>query len=464
MGWDIRLGGLDPAVTSQVMRHPEQVGNLAVVTRLLERFDAAGHDGDELHDLQAVLYRVSYRAQRAADGIGRALHRVEVGKGPDWPPAAGQESIAFAAPDWRLRCAADSRDVEEWRLERWVTERVIRQLRAVGDALAWRVFSYDRRAIVALSRNDPPGPFWKKAGLGYELGTLNEIREQRGSFVLLHDLTSVVRIMDMTEVEASGRRLLREVKASDSPSATAKARKQIKRAERLLAAIDGAEALPGEEAASLWRAQTQFRTHLRKLAPLLDRAQRAGTATAWIGGRVVGALHLPVTAQRAQPEEGWSAYAAARGRLLDRHLGAGTTLHRLRGVSADTAGRDPATAPWGIYPLPAHHRAALICDYLVLEMFISADDIARRFRRLGLNAVVLLPGAHESFDSRSEIISVTDPRRQRRLVLHGAAVSQLLMEFVHTDRLIQASAEALRLPHTPSHSLLIYSNESPAWY
>ncbi|WP_267886975.1 hypothetical protein [Streptomyces sp. WM6378] len=43
-------------------------------------------------------------------------------------------------------------------------------------------------------------------------------------------------------------------------------------------------------------------------------------------------------------------------------------------------------------------------------------------------------------------------------------MSQLPMEFVHTDRLIQASAEALRLPHTPGHSVLIYSNEPPAWH
>ena len=41
-----------------------------------------------------------------------------------------------------------------------VCERVDRQLRSVADALAWRVFNYDRRVIVAFSRNYPPGPMY----------------------------------------------------------------------------------------------------------------------------------------------------------------------------------------------------------------------------------------------------------------------------------------------------------------
>jgi hypothetical protein len=39
-----------------------------------------------------------------------------------------------------------------------VCERVDRQLRSIGDALAWQVFSYDRRVIIAFSRNQVPGP------------------------------------------------------------------------------------------------------------------------------------------------------------------------------------------------------------------------------------------------------------------------------------------------------------------
>jgi adenylosuccinate lyase len=39
-----------------------------------------------------------------------------------------------------------------------VFERVWRQLKSIGDALAWRAFGYDHPVIVALSRNQSAGP------------------------------------------------------------------------------------------------------------------------------------------------------------------------------------------------------------------------------------------------------------------------------------------------------------------
>ena len=46
-----------------------------------------------------------------------------------------------------------------WALESLVCDRVARQVRLVGDALAWRLFNFDRRVVMALSRNDP-GAFY----------------------------------------------------------------------------------------------------------------------------------------------------------------------------------------------------------------------------------------------------------------------------------------------------------------
>ncbi len=67
------------------------------------------------------------------------------------PPAAREEpavrcSRPAIGPGRTRRC--------QWEPEVDVCERVERQLRSVADALAWRVFAYDRRVIVALSRND----------------------------------------------------------------------------------------------------------------------------------------------------------------------------------------------------------------------------------------------------------------------------------------------------------------------
>jgi hypothetical protein len=59
--------------------------------------------------------------------------------------------LPTAAPE--LQTELDPRDLESWNLEYQVFERVCRQLRTVGDALAWKLFHYERNIIIALSRS-----------------------------------------------------------------------------------------------------------------------------------------------------------------------------------------------------------------------------------------------------------------------------------------------------------------------
>lgn len=461
MAWDMPLRGMLPGEVDQVMLHPEHRRNLGVVTALLEALDASSTP-DDLYDFQADLFRVSYRAQMAAFGIGRAVSRLKARKQPDWSPATDDVEAAFTAPPWQLRCDPACSDPDEWVVERRVAERVIRQLRSVGDSLAWRVYGYDRRMLIALSRNDPPGPFVNKAGLDDELRRITDIKRERGNFALLHDLTSVVRVLDITEVDAAGRRHLHEVKSSNARSAQVKAAKQIKRAERLLAAVDSGLPLPDEEATTLWRATAQYRTDARALVPLLDRAEREGTASARIRDRIVGVGHLLKVATSAQsPQELWDVYVTRRDVLLNRHIGLQDGLHRLTASSPDSAARDPAVAPWGIYPWPAHHRAALICDYLALQVFMSADQVAERFQRRGHSAQPMLPIPGGIFEGTTGVISVRG--QHASMIVHGSAAYQLLMEFIDTNRFVDASLEVLRLTRSLNRTLLVYSNERAGW-
>jgi hypothetical protein len=226
-----------------------------------------------------------------------------------------------------------------------------------------------RRIIIALSRNDSPGPFVGKEGLGYELGSVLDHWRDHGHFTLLHDLTSVLRIMDVTEIQGNGFRMLREVKANPRASAG----RQIKRAEAALAAIDGRNPLPAGDLDTqtyLWRSAAQMRTHVRQLGQLIDQASRHSFWVGKAGDRVAGVVNLLVAAQSGQdPVAHWTAYEERRGEALNRYLPA--SIHQLRAVSADVAARDPATAPYGIYPLPAWQRAGLICDYLIVEAIMT---------------------------------------------------------------------------------------------
>ena len=87
--------------------------------------------------------------------------------------------------------------METWQLEREVCERVARQYRCVGDALAWRVFDFQRKQIIALCQNAPPGVMAGKKGLAAELDLVEQARAA-GQFAILHDLTNCLRIGDVT--------------------------------------------------------------------------------------------------------------------------------------------------------------------------------------------------------------------------------------------------------------------------
>jgi hypothetical protein len=97
----------------------------------------------------------------------------------------------------------DPNQPETWEIERDVNERLGPQHRCVGDALAWRVFGFQRKEIVALSQNAPPGPIAGKSGLQAELHAVAEARAE-GKFALLHDLTNCLRIGDITVFSADG--------------------------------------------------------------------------------------------------------------------------------------------------------------------------------------------------------------------------------------------------------------------
>ena len=106
-------------------------------------------------------------------------------------------TVPADAPE--LRSGEDIHDPESWELEADVCERVERQLRSIADALAWRVFNYDRPVIVALSRNELAGPMIGKEGLEAERGFVLDTWRDDGNFVLLHDPTTCLRIGDATE-------------------------------------------------------------------------------------------------------------------------------------------------------------------------------------------------------------------------------------------------------------------------
>ena len=99
---------------------------------------------EEGYEFQKALLDHVLVAETDRNGFSQAVKRMRAGK----PPQADAPEPQSGFDVWLS---------ETWEFERDVCARVARQFRCVGDALAWRVFGFQRQHIIALSQSAPPG-------------------------------------------------------------------------------------------------------------------------------------------------------------------------------------------------------------------------------------------------------------------------------------------------------------------
>lgn len=176
----------------EVFIHPRHEAAQKALPDLIRQLRAAANVKDSYEFQQELITHVR-ETEEARNAFSQAVKRLEDGKSPQSdvpePQSNGDPSL-----------------VESWRFERDICERVARQFRCAGDALAWRVFGFERRNIIALCQNAPPGVWADKAGVPAELDAVEEAYRQDGQFAILHDMTNCLRIGDVTIFRNDGSR------------------------------------------------------------------------------------------------------------------------------------------------------------------------------------------------------------------------------------------------------------------
>lgn len=125
-------GGSSP---DEVLMHPRHLAAQNSLVELIAELRACANVQDGYgfqHELLAHLLEV----EGARNAFSQAVKRMGAGK----PPQPG-------APE--PQSGLDPTKLEAWQLEHDICERVARQYRCVEDALAWRVFGFQRRYISA---------------------------------------------------------------------------------------------------------------------------------------------------------------------------------------------------------------------------------------------------------------------------------------------------------------------------
>jgi len=343
----------------------------------------------------------------------------------------------------------------EWALEEVMWARIARQLRSVGDAMAWRLLGYNRRAILAMSRNDAAGPMYGKAGLGHELGAVVEAWKDDQEFALLHDLTNCLRIGDLTYFTSEGPKVA-EVKARQQSGSRARA--QLRRAQEAVAVANGNGLLGGT--VRVLDSPLPLVTSLDKVAAVLGAAVEQGIVVKAIGDRQ--AVHA-FTVNAARSDMSTTEIETTIQRLTDDAFWVAglraSRQHHLEGHRLDLLDKGPHNAPYTIFPFAAEISAALTTDRMSYRHTVAYDRIADRFEYHGMNVTCLLPT--DTTDLGADLARVFDPVSGNQARLHVGMLDRLLYEFINVDLLVDAVIEQIRSEATVGENVLtVFANEA----
>lgn len=370
------------------------------------------------------------------------------------------KTVPRDAPD--LMHSGDVNDPESWEIERDVCERVARQLRSLGDALAWRMFDYNRGPILALSRNAPVSPIVNKEGLIAERSFIEEAWKEHGVFVLLHDLTSCLRIGDATEFRLSGDERMWEVFLHEIKTDPSKQKSTQRRRMRLATeALNKGTDLPGDEQGRLVPLSIPYKTHLGMLRDALLLAGDRGVQGIKVpGGRMLLAANL-FKGYTLWPEAEFfyrtaveHEQALKRAGILDR--GDCVTFR-----SDDHVGRQPLLAPWTIYPLPPDICAGLSADILHFSVTISSEPLREALAAAGLRSEWVLPPGQERLESGQPILRVMSGAIGVEMT--SLEMARLLLELVDLDTWASGVKDLLRRQGVGYRPWPYFKDEGRVW-
>lgn len=394
-----------------ILTHPAHQQTLHTLVDLIRALRACG-SAEDMYQFQNRLRGLILDTEQRRAAISQQIKRLDK-----------RRTLTADAPE--LGSGLNRADRESWVLEGDVYERIWRQLKSIADALAWKVFGYQRSIIAALSRADAPGPMYGKTGLATELEVIETAWRENGQFVLHHDLTNVIRIGDLTILHHDGSAWLREIKTNE--------RYRVPAQERLLAdtsrvLAEGTGQLPSGYAPA--RTTIDYHTDLARLNEILGLAHtRSGIAGGVVSsGRAVVAASQFTAADTYTPEQFNTRFTAELLRVR-RRIGADDPGHTLTLASIDQVGRALVRAPWAIYPVAAEVAASLIADGMFFAVCMNPARIVDALAKVGVEGSWMqrLDGS----ENPAEPLLNVSMRSGDRLVstsLNFAAIAELMLE------------------------------------
>lgn len=399
------LFGADYYDPDDMLAHPRHQDMQPVLATLIQQLRDCTTEEAGVAFQRDLLGRL-LEVERDRREFKRAADRMRKGKSPH--PEAPEP-----------RSGRDLDDAATWRFEHDVCERLWRQLRSVGDALAWRVFGFHRPFILALCRNDPAGPMAGKAGLQAELDRVEEVFKENGSFAILRDLTNCLRIGDITVWDGVNPPRTEEIKTNPEARKSA----QIRRINQARAAVLEGGPLPGNNASELlYDLDLPLRAHLDVMRDAFERAAAEGIHATAVPGRRA----LYVIDQYGCVQQGLSSaqfnvrlQEAVRTALASAGIATGREDHNVQFTTMDDTARNPLRVPWANYPLHPVACARLIGDYAAMSVETSGPALADLLQVAGLDAHWTRPPGKADLKPGDVVMEIHHQERLRAVPLPG---------------------------------------------
>ncbi|MEU6192371.1 hypothetical protein [Streptomyces sp. NPDC047061] len=447
--------GFEP---EEVISHPRHQAAQVDLVPLVERVRSCRSPQDG-YELQQDLLRHLLEVEEHRNAFSKAVKRMRAGKAPQAGAPEPQSGLHLS-------------DMETWIFERELCERIARQFRSIGDALAWRAFNHDRRYILALCRNAAPGIMAGKAGLETELATVEERWRVDGQFALMHDLTNCLRIGDITVWQDDGPHTY-EIKTNDRY----RNRSQEQRIETAYEAVRTGAALPGDNPGErLHDIDTPLRTHMELLQTATQRATRDGIFAAKVpGSRALIAVDLHGVISQDWTPQGFRQRVARQWDAARRRARIGYRLDlNMHATTLDSVSRDPLRVPWAVYPLNPVAAARLIGDVMTFVVETSGPSLAADLTSRGIPTQWVRPPGTEDVKAGEvvmEMYSGTEWRApngltaklSRTLQLRRSEMDRYLIELLDQNCWAAGIRHLLLSPETSDRPWPVFRDEGHTW-
>ena len=305
--------------------------------------------------------------------------------------------------------AGSPRKVKLWELRKQETEcsrevevykQVRRELRSVGDGLLWKAVGYSRGYITGVS--DAPGEgnrhLSDSEGLEAELSFVENYFETGAGLAVLHDLTNIGRVGDLTLVSPDPKHQPQAIEVKRSgPQRNKRTNRQQDRLRQMQQFVQGLPVTSEDGHTKLLRViDAPLEHHLKQYGEVLFEATTKGAAAAciedYLGILAVNTLHpkWKFLHEIEDKETREQLSAAAFGDILEpivgMYSGKDSVIMKWDSIEKEFSLLENRTsgAPFSIYPFHPQVSAALICGYTRLFVFCDLNALTRRFQNEGL--------------------------------------------------------------------------------